>query len=339
MRRCLATTHQSGIRRRSSQINGCSQISGCFVNRSTLFLNINTPKRLFSATDIANQFCVKWKPREIIDKIVYTSLGTVLGVGIFTGTVTIGVFGWAGMKKGYEITSSRVSKSISKRMSTCASENKVQRSSAVLFEDLDGGAMDILVNYKNNALSYNPVDGPGDNDHDDKPWFGMTLCALYFLVGMSLINNQVFEQPCTIFPRLYTTEIWEYVNAANLLHPMHGHLIQAQLLNRQVFDNVSWFADWSALNANNPPGEGQIPLPVGPYLVGLPILPLANEIGWKDTFQCPLDQVTRVIYRWAPQQDNAKFPFDATAAPGYLNHCHILMHEDNSMMVPVKLTL
>ena len=32
------------------------------------------------------------------------------------------------------------------------------------------------------------------------------------------------------------------------------------------------------------------------------------------------------------------FPFDSTAGPGYVWHCHILDHEDNDMMRPMKMT-
>ena len=38
------------------------------------------------------------------------------------------------------------------------------------------------------------------------------------------------------------------------------------------------------------------------------------------------------------QQDGSSFPFDATAGPGYVWHCHLLEHEDNDMMRPYKLT-
>ena len=48
-------------------------------------------------------------------------------------------------------------------------------------------------------------------------------------------------------------------------------------------------------------------------------------------------QVTVIRVRFA-QQDGSDFPFDATAGPGYVWHCHILEHEDNEMMRPYTLT-
>jgi len=46
--------------------------------------------------------------------------------------------------------------------------------------------------------------------------------------------------------------------------------------------------------------------------------------------------VTRFLARFAPASGGA-FPFDATAAPGYVWHCHLLEHEDNEMMRPYAL--
>jgi hypothetical protein len=45
-------------------------------------------------------------------------------------------------------------------------------------------------------------------------------------------------------------------------------------------------------------------------------------------------EVTRILVRWAPQDESPQFEFDATAEPGYVWHCHILEHEENDMMRP-----
>ena len=62
-----------------------------------------------------------------------------------------------------------------------------------------------------------------------------------------------------------------------------------------------------------------------------------NERGWKDTVRALPGEVTRIQVRFAPT-DGGDFPFDATAKPGYVWHCHILEHEDNEMMRPYVLT-
>lgn len=35
--------------------------------------------------------------------------------------------------------------------------------------------------------------------------------------------------------------------------------------------------------------------------------------------------------------DGQEYPFDPSKGPGYVWHCHILEHEDNSMMVAFKM--
>jgi hypothetical protein len=44
-------------------------------------------------------------------------------------------------------------------------------------------------------------------------------------------------------------------------------------------------------------------------------------------------EVTTIRVRFT-QQDGSPYPFDATAGPGYVWHCHIIDHEDNEMMRP-----
>jgi FtsP/CotA-like multicopper oxidase with cupredoxin domain len=54
-------------------------------------------------------------------------------------------------------------------------------------------------------------------------------------------------------------------------------------------------------------------------------------------------EITRLAVRWAPQHvavnqagpGQNRFPFDPTSGPGYVDHCHILDHEDNEFMRPL----
>jgi spore coat protein A, manganese oxidase len=71
--------------------------------------------------------------------------------------------------------------------------------------------------------------------------------------------------------------------------------------------------------------------------------PDALDSGWKDTLKMFPGEVTRIAVRWAPQDIAANathagtdyFPFDPTNQPGYIEHCHILDHEDNEFMRPM----
>jgi FtsP/CotA-like multicopper oxidase with cupredoxin domain len=77
--------------------------------------------------------------------------------------------------------------------------------------------------------------------------------------------------------------------------------------------------------------------------------PEAIDSGWKDTIKMFPGEITRIAMRWAPQDVPASgagaavsgqdpFPFDPTTPPGYLEHCHILDHEDNEFMRPMLIS-
>ena len=132
------------------------------------------------------------------------------------------------------------------------------------------------------------------------------------------------------------TEIWEIVNLTADAHPIHLHLVQFQLMNRQDFDVAKYNAAYLAAF----PGGGYDPLsatksyPPGVYIPGFgppldyntgnaralggnpdialvskgkpaflkgnPTPPLPQEAGWKDTVVMYPGQVTRIVVRWAP---------------------------------------
>lgn len=165
----------------------------------------------------------------------------------------------------------------------------------------------------------------------------------------------------TELPQVGSTEEWEIINTTGDAHPIHLHLVQFQLINRQDYDDVGYVAAYDAAFVggmgmavdgygppyyyNTPNADGAIggnPA-VSPFLTpGTVTPPLAHEAGWKDTVIMYPAQVTRIIVRWAPldlavgavKPGQDLYPFDATYGPGYVWHCHILDHEDNEMMRP-----
>ena len=121
---------------------------------------------------------------------------------------------------------------------------------------------------------------------------------------LMLLNHKRWHEPVSETPRLGATEIWEFVNLTEDTHPMHLHLVRFQILDRRVFDVFAY--------RNNK----------GLRYLSAAAPPPANELGWKDTVQCPPGSITRIIAQ-----------FDGY--PGrYLYHCHILEHEANDMMRP-----
>ncbi len=161
---------------------------------------------------------------------------------------------------------------------------------------------------------------------------------------MVLLNGQMWSAPISETPRVGSTEEWVIANLTADSHPIHLHLVQFQLLNRQFFDVGRYMLAWEKVNGTEPLMHPTHEVPVEPFLLGKPIRPNENELGWKDTVLMHPNQVTRIRVRFAPQDVPTNcvkpgenlFPFDPTAEPGYVWHCHILDHEDNEMMRPYK---
>jgi spore coat protein A, manganese oxidase len=136
----------------------------------------------------------------------------------------------------------------------------------------------------------------------------------YVITG--LLGNAHWHEPITEDPKAGSTEIWSFINVTSDVHPLHLHLVQFQVLNRQPFD-VKTYQQTGKL-----------------VFTGQPMAPESNERpALKDTIKSYPGYVTRVIARF-------DLPAGAQVTPGqeflYVWHCHILEHEDNEMMRPFK---
>jgi spore coat protein A, manganese oxidase len=189
------------------------------------------------------------------------------------------------------------------------------------------------------------------------------------------LNNTMWDMTPTENLRVGDTEVWEVINLTADTHPMHLHLFQFQMLDRQAFDVAAYESVYGMPMAGmGPPMDYELPTAatgfklggnpdVTPYLIGAPRPPDANETGWKDTFRMNPGEVTRIIVRVAPQDAAAKAAahvpplvvapgvnlygfepwtpmgetdsFGYPGGPGYVWHCHIIDHEDNEMMRPM----
>jgi spore coat protein A len=120
-----------------------------------------------------------------------------------------------------------------------------------------------------------------------------------------LINGKGYDEPVSDFPKLGSTEIWRFFNTTDDAHPMHIHLVQFRILERQGFNQPALLA-------------GKV------KLVGAPRPPAPNEDGWKDTaIVNPQDSLSLLLR------------FEGYAGR-YVLHCHVAEHEDNDMMRPFE---
>lgn len=158
------------------------------------------------------------------------------------------------------------------------------------------------------------------------------------------LNGYAFMDAVTEKVKAGSTQIWNFINLTGDAHPMHMHLVQFQVLNRQKFDVEAYTADWLAYLDS---GRDPLLKPVlDNYLVG-PLLPsAAEEKGFKDTVKCPpsldpLDDsysyVTRVAAKFVlPANSSLDFNPLTGSFGTWVYHCHILEHEENEMMRPFE---
>lgn len=142
----------------------------------------------------------------------------------------------------------------------------------------------------------------------DRPSDGYTM--------MGMLDQKSWNDPISEDPKVGSVEIWSLANTTGDVHPIHLHLVQFQVLNRQPFDARAYLQ------------TGKL------AFTGTPMPPESNERpAWKDTIKAYPGYVTRIIARF-------DLPAGTVAKPGdefrYVWHCHVLEHEDNEMMRPYK---
>jgi spore coat protein A len=142
-----------------------------------------------------------------------------------------------------------------------------------------------------------------------------TMAGIVDRTRPTMDGTLVFEDPITENPKLGDTEVWEFYNTTADAHPIHMHLVDFRIIDRQKFRGTI------LPKTNSDGSQGGVLLEKSIKLLGHPRTPQPEERGKKDTAKMFPGEVTRVI---------AKFK-----RPGeYLYHCHILSHEDHEMMRP-----
>jgi FtsP/CotA-like multicopper oxidase with cupredoxin domain len=126
-----------------------------------------------------------------------------------------------------------------------------------------------------------------------------------------------YMDPATETPSAGATEVWQLFNLTGDTHPIHFHLVNVQIIQRQAFSG-------DPLN--------------GITLLGNPFPPDANEIGWKETVRMNPSEVTTVIMQFNLPKLPASMGDPLSPRTGgheYVWHCHILEHEEHDMMRPL----
>jgi spore coat protein A, manganese oxidase len=126
------------------------------------------------------------------------------------------------------------------------------------------------------------------------------------------------DEPPTEQPTQNVPEYWDIYNTTGDTHPIHLHEVLFQVVSRQKF---KWTARDDVMLHHHT-------LTPGPHITNIARqgsikAPPTWETGRKDTVLCPPREITRIRVR---------FPTKGR----FVWHCHILEHEDNEMMRPLK---
>ena len=132
-------------------------------------------------------------------------------------------------------------------------------------------------------------------EQSEPPFEGPTAALLGTFDQAGEPTSLHWSDPITENPAVGATEVWEMRNFTEDAHPIHIHLIQFEVLGREVIGGGT-----SVTGSNDP---------------------LPWETGFKDTVISYPGEITRI---------KARYDY-----PGfYVWHCHIVEHEDNEMMRP-----
>ena len=130
--------------------------------------------------------------------------------------------------------------------------------------------------------------------------------------------GQAYTDPPTEVIANGAMEVWQIYNTTADTHPMHFHLVNAQVLSRQPFKILGGV----------------------PTISGVARGPDPNELGWKETIKMNPGEVTSILMKFDLPTG---LPFTVPASPRtggneYVWHCHILEHEEHDMMRPLVVT-
>lgn len=133
-----------------------------------------------------------------------------------------------------------------------------------------------------------------------------------------LINGMRLEDPVTETPKTGSTEIWHVINLTGDNHPFHSHLAMFQAIEVQQLQEPHILL--TCLQESNNVAACNLDA----HLVG-PVFEVPEyEKTWKNVVKIEAGTVATIIMKFNMIVDDAPYPFDATANPGFLYHCHVI---------------
>ncbi|KAJ4839371.1 Multicopper oxidase lpr2, partial [Turnera subulata] len=130
------------------------------------------------------------------------------------------------------------------------------------------------------------------------------------------INGKSYEVPATETPKVGTSEVWYVINLTEDNHPLHIHFGLFKVVDQTALVDEEEFK--GCMSKYNDARKCH----VEKYARGKKVEVPAHEKGWKNVYKMTPGFVTKILVRFALIHSNDSYPFDATAEPGYVYHCH-----------------
>lgn len=134
------------------------------------------------------------------------------------------------------------------------------------------------------------------------------------------LNGKPYDDPITETPRAGTTEIWNVINLTEDNHPFHIHLGLFVTLEQRDLVGVDDLRD-CMLRWNDP-----YKCNVSEHARGKQIPVQSHESGWKNVYKMSPGNLTKILVRFSLLHVDAPYPFNVSAEPGYVYHCHVSSH-------------
>ncbi len=141
-------------------------------------------------------------------------------------------------------------------------------------------------------------------------------------VSGNVVNGSIpWFPPITENPAMNSTEIWEIYNTTEDAHPVHVHLVNFEVIDREAF--TADMIPQPVPQHNGTVGQGF-------HLQNIQLVP-NTRVPATGVEKAPKDVVTML----PGQVTRIKMTFDRRGR--YVWHCHILSHEDHEMMRPMHI--
>ena len=118
-------------------------------------------------------------------------------------------------------------------------------------------------------------------------------------------------------PRVGAPEVWEVVNLTPDDHPLHLHLATFPAVRARGLVGLDEFRRCMA--RLNDAARCNVSQHAAGDAVGVP----EHERTWKNVGKRAPGHVTTAVVKFLMVDTGEDYPFDATAEPGYVYHCHV----------------